>query len=126
MRRCYDVNFEMKGGAYLRMVFDAMKRVQEESELVDDSATITYDSSVKLTAGFYKNSDDFDDLFMSVITCDKELIKRHVEKYFPMINDPDVKEGALNNICNSMDSLGKGFTVDEYEELKKLSGVKTR
>lgn len=126
MRRCYGVNFEMRGGSYLKMVFEAMKKVQAETDLVDDSATISYDEKTKLTAGFYDNYDDFDDIFYAVLTSDKELIKRHVEKCFPTCDDPDVKEDALKNIYNAMKSLGNEFTNEEYEELKKLSSVKTR
>ena len=111
------------------MVFDAMKEMQQESNLIDDSVTISYDEKIRLTAGFYDSFDDFYDLFMSVLFKDKELIKKHIINYFPNIQDPDVRKAAFRNVFASLRRVCNGeidFSASEIEELERLSVGKTK
>ena len=129
MVRCFQVDLKIKDGYTRQMVFAAMKQMQQACNLIDESTTLSDDYYIKLTAGFYENYEDFDDLFMSVLSKDMEMIKKHVEKYFPNIEDPDTKKAAINNICESTRRLNYGHTYiygKELEELFELSKSKGR
>lgn len=128
MVRCFQVDLRLKDGFTRIMAFDVMKQMQQESKFIDESVTISYDY-ITLTAGFYDNFYDFDDLFTSVICKDKELIKSHVKEYFPNIQDSDVRNTAINNICESLRLHNNGrevFNSSEIEELKGLSVEKRK
>jgi hypothetical protein len=123
MQKCFQVDLRLKDGFTRAMAFDAMKQMQQESSLIDESITISYDY-ITLTAGFYDNFYDFDDLFLAVVCKDKELIKNHVKEFFPNIQDQDVRNAAINNICESLRRYNDGrvfFLTSEIEELKKIS-----
>ena len=124
MGKSFNVDLRVKNGCTLLMVFDAMKRLQQESSLIDKSVTISYDDRIKITAGLYNTFDEFDDLFMSVVFCDKELIKRHVSEILSKCDDSELVESAINNICDSMEHMKHGYRCDEKEELLKLAGIK--
>ena len=127
MGRCFDVDLKINNGYTLLMVFDAMKRLQQESELIDESVTITYDDKIKLTAGLYNTFDEFNDLFMSVIYTDKELIKRHVSEVLSKYQESDVIGSAIDNICesmNHMNHMNHKYSDEEKEELVKLVNSK--
>ncbi len=99
MGRCFSVDLKIENGYNLLMAFDAMKRMQQESDLIDESVTISYNDKIKITAGLYNSFDELDDLFMSIICCDKELIKKHVREVLSKYQDSDVIKLALDNIC---------------------------
>ena len=123
MERCFQIDLRTNKGYTLLMVFNAMKEMQQESNLIDDSVTISYDDKIRLTAGFYDSFDDFDDLFMSVLFKDKEL------NYFPNIQDPDVRKAAFWNVFASLRRVCNGkidFSASEIEELERLSVGKTK
>ena len=124
MGRCFNVDLKINDGYTLLMVFDAMKRLQQESELIDESVTITYDDKIKLTAGLYNTFDEFDDLFMSIIYTDKELIKRHVTEVLSKYQESDVIGSAIDNICESMNHMNHKYSDEEKEELVKLVNSK--
>ena len=75
MVRCFQVDLKIKDGYTRQMVFAAMKQMQQACNLIDESTTLSDDYYIKLTAGFYENYEDFDDLFMSVLSKDMEMIK---------------------------------------------------
>ncbi len=123
MVRCYQVDLRVNGGFTLAMAFEAMKKMQQETDLIDESVTISYDDKVRLTAGFYDNFEQFFDLFSSVLWNDKEFIKKHVSSSFPKCLDPEVIELAIKNIAKSMNKLKYDFTDKDKEELLKLAGL---
>jgi hypothetical protein len=122
MGKCFNIDLRVKNGHTLILVFDAMKLLQQESSIVDESVTISYDDKIKLTAGIYDNFEEFDDLFMSVVWCDKEMIKKHVSEYISKYPDDEIKKSAIDNICESMERMNHGFSDYEKEDLIKLSG----
>ena len=124
MGRCFNVDFKVKEGCTLVMVFDAIKRLQQESDLIDESVTISYNDKVKITAGLYNSFDELDDLFMSIIFCDKELIKDHVKDVLSKNKDSELISEAVDNICKSMENMNNKFSCAEKEELYKLAGLK--
>ena len=139
MVRCFHVDLKIKDGYTRLMAFAAMKQMQHDCDLIDESTTLSDDYYITLTAGFYENYEDYDDLFMSVLSKDKEMIKKHVKKYFPNIEDPDTKKAAIkkfteelkavNNICESTRRLNYGHTYfygKDLEELYELAESKRR
>ena len=124
MRRCFYVDLKVENGCTLLMVFDAMKRMQQECDLIDESVTISYDDKIKITAGLYDSFDELDDLFMSIICCDKELIKKHVKDVLSKYQDSNVVELAIDNICESMEQMNHKFNFEEKEELINLASKK--
>ena len=123
MGKCFKVDLRVKSGCTLLMVFDAMKRLQQESELIDDSVTISYDDKIKITAGMYNSFDEFDDLFMSIVFGDKELIENHVSKVLSNYKESEAIESAIDNICESMNKMNYKYTSKEKEDLFKLVGL---
>ena len=124
MGRSFKVDLKIENGYTLSMVFNAMKRMQQESSLIDESVTISYGDRIKITAGLYNSFDELDDLFMSIVCCDKELIKKHVSKVLSKYQDSEVIESAINNICESMEHMNMKFSFEEKEELIKLARSK--
>lgn len=124
MERCFKVDLKIENGYTLLMVFDAMKRMQQESYLIDESVTISYSDKIKITAGLYDSFDELDDLFMSILCCDKELIKKHVREVLSKYQDSKVIESAIDNICESMEYMSHKFSCEEKEELLKLARLK--
>ena len=124
MRRSFNVDLKVENGCTLLMVFDAMKRMQQECDLIDESVTISYDDKIKITAGLYDSFDELDDLFMSIICCDKELIKKHAREVLSKYQDSEVIESAVENICESMEHMNQKFSFEEKEELVKLARLK--
>ena len=124
MSRCFKVDLKIENGYTLLMVFDAMKRMQQESDLIDESVTISYGDRIKITAGLYDSFDELDDLFMSIICCDKELIKKHAREVLSKYQDSEVIESAVENICESMEHMNQKFSFEEKEELVKLARLK--
>ena len=124
MSRCFKVDLKIENGYTLLMVFDAMKRMQQESDLIDESVTISYGDRIKITAGLYDSFDELDDLFMSIICCDKELIKKHVKDVLSKYQDSDAVESAIDNICESMEHMNHKFSFEEKEELIKSASIK--
>ena len=121
MERCFKVDLRVKDGCTLLMVFDAMKRLQQETDLIDESVTISYNDKIKLTAGFYETFDELDDLFASVMWGDKEFIKKHASEVLSKYQDSGVIESAINNICESMEKMNYKLSYEEKEELLKLA-----
>ena len=121
MEKCFKIDLKIEKGYTLLMVFDAMKRLQQESDLIDESVTISYGDKIKLTAGLYDSFDELDDLFMSIICCDKELIKRHVSEVLSKHQGSEVVKLAIDNICESMKNMNHKFSIEEKEELIKLA-----
>ena len=126
MGKCFQVDLKVNCSYTLLMVFEAMKQMQKECSLIDESVTISFDDKIKLTAGFYDDFETFYDLFMSVLYNDKEFIMKHVRTVFPNYLDSGVIDLAVNNIIESLNLLDKGLTREEKEELIKLSGIKGR
>ncbi len=129
MVRCFQVDLKIKDGYTRLMAFAAMKQMQQDCDLIDESTTLSDDYYITLTAGFYANYEDYNDLFMSVLSKDKEMIKKHVKNYFPNIEDPDTKKAAINNICESTRRLNYGHTYfygKDLEELYELAESKRR
>ena len=124
MSRCFKVDLKIENGYTPLLVFDAMKRMQQESDLIDESVTISYGDRIKITAGLYDSFDELDDLFMSIICCDKELIKKHAREVLSKYQDSEVIESAIENICESMEHMNQKFSFEEKEELVKLAGLK--
>ena len=56
MRRCFNVDLKVENGCTLLMVFDAMKRMQQECDLIDESVTISYDDKIKMGEIKYKDN----------------------------------------------------------------------
>ena len=126
MRRCFKMDLRVDNGCTLLMVFDAMKRMQQESSLIDESVSISYDDKIKITAGLYNNFDEFDDIFMSIIFHDKELIKKHVKEVISQCQDSDVVKSAIDNICKSMENSDYKYSEEEKEELYRLANSKAK
>ena len=124
MGSCFKVDLKLENGYTLLMVFDAMKRMQQETDLIDDNVTISYNDKIKITAGLYDSFDELDDLFMSVLYCDKELIKRHISEVLSKYSDSEVIKSAIDNICESMKNMNHEFSYEEKKELIKLAGLK--
>ena len=124
MGKCFKINLQVENGYTLPLVFDAMKRLQQESSIIDESITISYDEKVKITAGLYDSYEEFDDLFMSIIWCDKELIKKHVSEVLSKYQEPETIKSAIDNIFESMEHMEHEFSEEEKDELIKLAGLK--
>jgi endonuclease III len=124
MGKCFKVDLQIENGYTLLIVFDAMKKLQQETSLIDESVTISYNDKIKITAGIYDSFEELDDLFMSIICCDKELIKNHVREILSKHQDPEVLKSAIDNICESMEHMNHKYSSEEKEELIKLAGLK--
>ena len=115
MGKSYKIDLEIENGYALLMGFDAMKKLQQESSLIDEQATISYKEKVKITAGLYDTFEELDDIFMSIITRDKELVKKHISDVLSTEEDPEVKRAAIENICESMKNMNQEFSKKEKE-----------
>ncbi len=120
MGSSYQMDLKVKDGCTLKMVFKAMKKMQQEGNVVDDSTTISYGDNITLTAGFYENFDEFFELFISIIWNDKEQIKSHVQNVLSKYVDCGEILTAIDNICRSMQREKHALTEEEKEELYAL------
>ena len=67
MGRSFKVDLKVEKGHTLLLVYSAMKELQQESNLIDESVSISYDDKITITAGFYDSFDELYDLFMSIL-----------------------------------------------------------
>lgn len=121
MGSSYQVDLKVKNGCTLKMVFNAMKMMQQEGNTaIDNSVTISYGDNITLTAGFYEDFSEFFDLFMAIIYNDKELIKNHAKNVLSKYMDTGEIPIAITNICKSMAREKHELNNDEIEELYAL------
>ena len=126
MSKCYQVDLRINEGHSLPLVFDAMKKMQQATNLIDESTTISYSDKFKLTAGFYDDAEIFYELFIAVFFNDMDMVKSHIVKEFPSDLDPEIRKLAVDNICESYYPDHRKLSEEEKDELYRLANVKRR
>ena len=121
MEKCYHIDFSVNPGYTLEMVFNAMKKIQHETDVVDNSTTITLNDTITMTAGFYEDFEEFHGLFLGIVWKDMSMISDHaryvLSKYAA---DQSVIQEAVDNIGKSLARCGYVFTTGEKDRLLEL------
>ena len=119
MDKMFEVNLEAKDGVRLDELFNQLKLMKDFNRLLDDSTSITF-NRCKLTAGFYDNYSEFEELYIAVMSGDKEKIINHVKDTLSKYQDNEAVFSAITNITSSLKLHGIEFTDEEKEELDKV------